>query len=195
MAESTFATDAKTGGEALLIDAAAADAHLVHSTNKRKRASAHDNPSRPAPGQRNSSLSNADDQQSFLQHHGAGEDDMNHFSGTDLSAIAQHNNSDHGLHQNGRNGSLAGDTAAAALSAHYSMTVPQATELSFQPQGAGGDNSQSFGMGEHQDYGLDALKENQQSATQSSPTTSSSKPAVGSEEWHKQRRDNHKEGE
>jgi len=50
-------------------------------------------------------------------------------------------------------------------------------------------------MGEHQDYGLDALKENQQSATQSSPTTSSSKPAVGSEEWHKQRRDNHKEGE
>lgn len=161
-------------------------------TNKRKRGSLEHDTSRPAPAQRSASNSNTG--APFLQtNHAAGDDDMNHFANSDLSALAQHNN------QNGGNANVS-DTAAAALSHHFSMTVPQATELSFQSQTSGGDNNASFNMGENNahigDYGLDALKEGTQQPTGdgSPPGAGGLKPPVGSDEWHKVRRDNHKEG-
>ncbi|KAF4313634.1 hypothetical protein GTA08_BOTSDO00126 [Botryosphaeria dothidea] len=212
-----------------------ADASALQN-NKRKRSSLDQGPTsgRPAPGDstRGSSFQRVSpgsgnptggsaglsDQSSaaFLTGHhttGTGEDDMHHHTNTDLdfSQLAQHAN-DHSLHQNGSgNPTNASDTAAAALSHHFQMTVPQATELSFQNQGAGGEGDRalgsSFSMGDHNmhqashgmtDYGLDALnKSNSQPAqgSDSPPTQGNQKPAVGSEEWHKIRRDNHKEVE
>jgi bHLH factor len=112
------------------------------------------------------------------------------------------------VHQNGgANTASVGDTAAAAL-AYHQMTVPQATELSFQPQASG--EGSSFSMGDHhqqqqtgmQDFSLEALKaatqtprSGQANANDSPPNTGGHKPPVGSEEWHKVRRDNHKEVE
>ncbi|KAK3066326.1 hypothetical protein LTS18_001815 [Coniosporium uncinatum] len=114
---------------------------------------------------------------------------------TDFSnALTQHNNGD--AHPNGGgNASAATDTAAAALTAYGNMTVPQPTEMSFANQPTQG-TSDSFNMGQNSDFGLDALG-NQQSAGDQSPSGpgSANKPAVGSEEWHKVRRDNHKEVE
>ncbi|KAF2145984.1 uncharacterized protein K452DRAFT_104341 [Aplosporella prunicola CBS 121167] len=212
------------------------DANLVHN-NKRKRNSLDHGAttSRAAPGdsarsaayQRVSpgSANNAsgttglNDQPgtAFLAAHhatGAGEDEMHHHANADLdftAQLAQHA-TDHSLHQNGGgNPANASDTAAAALSHHFQMTVPQSTENIFQNQSTGGDNDRglgsSFGMGEHNmhqtphgmsDYGLDALsKSNTQNApsNESPPSSTGQKPAVGSEEWHKVRRDNHKEVE
>ncbi|EOD49491.1 putative helix-loop-helix dna binding protein [Neofusicoccum parvum UCRNP2] len=170
--------------------------------NKRKRSSLDQGPTsgRPAPGDatRNStfqrvspgSANNAggaanslNDQSgnAFLTGHhttGTGEDDIHHHTNADLdfSQLAQHTN-DHSLHQNGGgNPTNASDTAAAALSHHFQMTA-------------------SHGM---TDYGLDALNKSNSQAAQGSdspPTQGNQKPAVGSEEWHKIRRDNHKEVE
>jgi bHLH factor len=185
-------------------DAKAADS--LH-TNKRKRES-RDHASRPAPGEparsNNASTGAADlsDQNTaaFLAAHNAATDDN-----------MQNSSLDFGLQQNGgASSSNAGDTAAAAL-AHYSMTVPQATELSFQASGSGGEGS-SFALGDHtvhqqQQHGMpdivmDVLKtpSNAQLAGNSAPNdsppnASGQKPQVGSDEWHKVRRDNHKEGE
>jgi hypothetical protein len=78
-------------------------------------------------------------------------------------------------HNGGTNTASVGDTAAAAL-AYHQMTVPQATELQFQTQNSGDG---SFGMGAPSD---------------SPPQSATHKPQVGTDEWHKVRRDNHKEG-
>ena len=179
-----------------------------HSTNKRKRDSRDNGAARPAPATNNNSSTTSAtandlaDQAtaSYLAAHNAA-------SGNEEEMQQQFD-----LHQNGGpSSSTAGDTAAAAL-AHYSMTVPQATELSFQPQSTPGENS-SFPMGDHalhqqqsnpniNDFSLDSLKAVAQTPrsaqppiNESPPTTGSGhKPPVGSEEWHKVRRDNHKEG-
>ncbi|KAF2016559.1 hypothetical protein BU24DRAFT_204742 [Aaosphaeria arxii CBS 175.79] len=168
----------------------------LHATNKRKRDARDSGNARAAPPAPNSTIS-ADDQAtaSFLQAHNASTNDGDMQQQFDL-------------HQNGGAGaSSVGDTAAAAL-AYHQMTVPQATELSFQPQASSGDSS-SFNLGDHQsqstsmqDYTLEALKAATQSSrsgqaatNESPPSTSGHKPPVGSEEWHKVRRDNHKEVE
>ncbi|KAH8726082.1 hypothetical protein GQ44DRAFT_614671 [Phaeosphaeriaceae sp. PMI808] len=164
------------------------DAHNPLS-NKRKRDTRDQGLNRPAPNS-NSDLS---DQvtANFLAAHNAGADD-------DMSQ-------QYDVHQNGGNTASVGDTAAAAL-AYHQMTVPQATELQFQTPGPGGD---SFSMGDHhsqqtgmQDFSLEALKAatqtvrtGQASSSDSPPQSASHKPPVGSDEWHKVRRDNHKEVE
>jgi hypothetical protein len=78
-------------------------------------------------------------------------------------------------------------TAAAALAAggaYPTMTIPQATDVSFATQASDSDrNDQSF-MGED----MSDFMSNPQ------PGPSRAKPAVGSDEWHKVRKDNHKEG-
>ncbi len=96
------------------------DAHNVH-TNKRKRDTRDQGHSRPAPHNSNNDLTDQATA-SFLAAHNAAEDDMqNQFD----------------VHQNGgSNTASVGDTAAAAL-AYHQMTVPQATELQFQPQASG----------------------------------------------------------
>ncbi|KAF2232116.1 hypothetical protein EV356DRAFT_505738 [Viridothelium virens] len=128
-----------------------------------------------------------------------------------VNALSQHNDStgtfNHSIHQNGSTGAgSAADTASAAL--HVQMTVPQPTELSFQTQTSGSDNdrplSSSFNLGDHthQQHGLPEFDAGflkapaASSGGEGSPTGAGiQKPTVGSEEWHKVRRDNHKEVE
>lgn len=81
-------------------------------------------------------------------------------------------------------------TAAAALGIYPTMTIPQPTGVQFQTQGSEGDaNQDSF---------MDTSQQNESYMDNSTAGTgrqgSGSKPAVGSEEWHKVRKDNHKEG-
>lgn len=168
-------------------------------TNKRKRDTRDAaGPNRNAPAASNATSADLSESAaaSFLAAHNAGanEDDMSQ---------------SFDVHQNGgANGSSVDPTATAAL-AYHQMQVPQATELSFQTQGSGGDGA-SFGMGDHHqqqqtgmgDFSLEALKaatqptrSGQPAGSDSPPTSSSHKPPVGSEEWHKVRRDNHKEVE
>lgn len=105
---------------------------------------------------------------------------------------------------------LAGpSTAAAALVANMPhMTVPQPTELSFPSTsgtdaerqldssfdiGVGSDGDQNHAQGAA--YNLDAYQGNSSAQLQNSDgSASGTKPAVGTDEWHKVRRDNHKEG-
>ena len=122
---------------------------------------------------------------------------------------AHHNDStstfNHSIHQNGSTvAGNAADTASAAL--HVSMNVPQPTELSFQTHTSGSENdrplSSSFNLSDHtHPHGLPEFDTAYlkgpppNSGGDSSPTgAGSQKPTVGSEEWHKVRRDNHKEG-
>ena len=103
-------------------------------------------------------------------------------------------------------------TAAAALAANMpQLTVPQPTELSFPSSGSGNDPDRqldsSFDMGGGSDgdqnhqapgvgYNLEAYQGNSAGDTQPGRDAEGPgiKPAVGTEEWHKVRKDNHKEG-
>lgn len=104
----------------------------------------------------------------------------------------------------------ASDTAAAAMAQyHHTMTVPQSTEQAFM-RDVPGDNAVGrtieAGHGDAQqagsfpEYDPDTSKNDDQHNGEISPsgglrgTPGGSKPAVGSDEWHKQRKDNHKEG-
>ncbi|KAF2271907.1 uncharacterized protein EI97DRAFT_239631 [Westerdykella ornata] len=183
-----YPTDAKS--------ALGAHSDPIHTSNKRKRDTRDQGPAnaRPAPGSVNNDLSDQATA-SFLAAHNAStnEEDMQQ-----QFDVHQNNNT---------NAASVGDTAAAAL-AYHQMTVPQATELAFQPQSA--PEGASFNMGDHhqppqtgmQDFSLEALKAATQTprsgppaTNESPPSTTSHKPPVGSEEWHKIRRDNHKEVE
>lgn len=104
-------------------------------------------------------------------------------------------------------------TAAAALAANMpQLTVPRPTELSFPSSGSGTDGDRhmdsSFDMAggsdgdQHQHhhtqgtpYNLDAYQGDGPVPAQSSDGGGGAKPAVGTDEWHKVRRDNHKEVE
>ncbi|KAF2478684.1 hypothetical protein BDY17DRAFT_258145 [Neohortaea acidophila] len=100
------------------------------------------------------------------------------------------------LHTQGGDDSNENDTAAAAIAFHQ-MTVPQATEEAFanlptdyDVVKAGSANQDSAAAAQD----TSTLTEN----IQSSPDKEDSKqngPAVGSDEWHKRRKDNHKEVE
>lgn len=147
----------------------------TQTTNKRKRSNLDTEPPRSAPG---------------FPRGAANETPTDMEYGVDDNAINQlsaFNNQD--AQQNGGGGAAnAADTATAALT-HYQ------TGIEFPTQGSAGDAS----FLSEQNYGLDQLKDTpgqaQGAASQQSPTTGTpSKPPVGSEEWHKVRRDNHKEG-
>lgn len=84
----------------------------------------------------------------------------------------------------------ASSTAAAALGIYPTMTIPQPTGVQFQTQGSEGDATQDSFMENNQQN--DSYMDNSPVAT--GGRSSGSKPAVGSEEWHKVRKDNHKEG-
>ncbi|KAI2642608.1 hypothetical protein GGS21DRAFT_498756 [Xylaria nigripes] len=106
----------------------------------------------------------------------------------------------------------ASSTAAAALGTMYpALHVPQTTESTFMaPSGAENEHHQETSYNHHdilQSHGLpepsanDMSQQAQQNGAgpvqPSYSTRSSNQPklAVGSEEWHKQRKDNHKEVE
>jgi hypothetical protein len=99
---------------------------------------------------------------------------------------------DYGIHdQNGSadHANNASSTAAAALAGIYpTMTIPQPTDVSFATQGSDSNQDGSF---------MDTSQQDGSFMDNSTPSGrgSGSKPAVGSEEWHKVRKDNHKEGE
>ena len=93
---------------------------------------------------------------------------------------------DYGLHhdQNGDHANNASSTAAAALAGIYpTMTIPQPTDVSFATQGS--DNQDGSFMDNSQQDG---------SFNEHVTPSGRNKPTVGSEEWHKVRKDNHKEG-
>src|SRR4051812_19495160 len=92
-------------------------ANQMHS-NKRKRSSLDHEPPRPAPsyqrGSTNSANNTTQDQPDSMDQYT--EEALHGMTTADFNALAQHN-------QNGQAAS-ASDTAAAALSQHYSMTAP-----------------------------------------------------------------------
>lgn len=91
--------------------------------------------------------------------------------------------------QNGDHATNASSTAAAALAGIYpTMTIPQPTDVSFTTHGSE-ERQEAFMENNQESFNMDT-----NSNTQSSGRGSGSKPAVGSEEWHKVRKDNHKEG-
>lgn len=99
--------------------------------------------------------------------------------------------------QNGADHTNASSTAAAALGIYPTMTIPQPTDVSFATHASDADrNDASYNMGDsQQDDGFNM--HGSTGGTQPSGgrgSGSGSKPAVGSEEWHKVRKDNHKEG-
>ncbi len=107
----------------------------------------------------------------------------------DVEALQDYNNLHQQGHLDNHNGSAEhASTAAAALAGIYpTMTVPQPTDVSFATQGSDGDRNDSFMDNSQQDslvYGEGNVHSGR-----------SAKPAVGSDEWHKVRKDNHKEGE
>jgi hypothetical protein len=107
-----------------------------------------------------------------------------------LDAEALHDYSALHNDQNGADHANASSTAAAALAGIYpTMTIPQPTDVSFATQGSDGDRGESSFMDNSQ-VGGDSFME---SSTPSGRGTGN-KPAVGSDEWHKVRKDNHKEG-
>jgi len=104
------------------------------------------------------------------------------------------------------------DTAAAAMAQYHTMTVPQSTEATFLAQQNNADEPPGPApMGESRqhpqpnfgDFDMNSLKDTHHpsdgAASPSGPNSgnpnSTPKPQVGTEEWHKVRRDNHKEVE
>jgi transcriptional regulator CBF1 len=105
-----------------------------------------------------------------------------------VEALQDYSNLHHGNPDN-QNGSAehASSTAAAALAGIYpTMTIPQPTDVSFATQGSDGDRGGESSF-------LDNSQQNDSFMENPTPTRAS-KPAVGSDEWHKVRKDNHKEG-
>ena len=168
--------------------------------NKRKRDAQDIAGVRPAPAM--NQIGN-EFEQHYLQSDGMGNAD----TGLDFSVPLGDNanpQASGNLHLQG-NEHTATDTAAAAMAQYHTMTVPQSTEQSFLAQNPG--DSSADQSGEHGQHRTSNFTEFDVSAVHSSPNGDPSplggassnamfgpKPAVGTDEWHKVRKDNHKEG-
>ena len=183
----------------------------IKASNKRKRETSDQGGDPKHPSSRRSSSQN-------LNGNGHDAGDMSRglysdasSSSQDFSALSQHlvrhNNGNHGLPDN----SNASSTAAAALAGIIpQLTVPQPTELSFVSSGSGNDGDRqldpSFDLGvpdngqnpnvQGSPYNLSGFQGGTGAQLQAARESSNGgpKPPVGSDEWHKVRRDNHKEG-
>lgn len=129
----------------------------------------------------------------------------------DFSALQQATVEHHHEHHEAADPANASSTAAAALGTMYpTLHIPQPTEETFATQTVGETEHHqepSFGSNDmmpHSD-GLPPPDPSAGGLGQQSPqngirtshsysTPTPHKPAVGSEEWHKMRKDNHKEG-
>lgn len=180
--------------------------------NKRKRSSQDMGAARAAPGMSQQSgnvvlastyIPEADDMENSIDFSSM----VNNSQDVPDSGDVQHNTGHLQSHgQEGGQGNNASDTAAAAMAQFHTMTVPQSTESTFlNSAGEGGEGQPGSGeggaAGQHRTSSFGA--EFDSSAVhgspngEGSPTTGlgpNSKPAVGSDEWHKIRKDNHKEG-
>lgn len=126
----------------------------------------------------------------------------------DFSALSQHLARHSATPQQVQgNTTGAGSTAAAALAGMMpTLTVPQPTDISFASTATVGDGDRqldsSFEMGapegeNHQGtpYNVGSFQGTAQQVQAARESTNPGvKPAVGSAEWHKVRKDNHKEG-
>ncbi|TGO66384.1 hypothetical protein BOTNAR_0062g00170 [Botryotinia narcissicola] len=112
-------------------------------------------------------------------------------------ANLQHNQQIHPDHQNGAaDHANASSTAAAALAGIYpTMTIPQPTDVSFASQASENDRHQDSNFMDNSQQPDNSFMDNSQQQHQSQSRSSGSKPVVGSDEWHKVRKDNHKEVE
>lgn len=111
----------------------------------------------------------------------------------DLEALQDYGALHHGNpDQNGAaDHASASSTAAAALAGIYpTMTIPQPTDVSFATQNSDPDRVPDSSFMDNSQQGGDSFME----SSTPSGRASGSKPAVGSDEWHKVRKDNHKEG-
>lgn len=129
-----------------------------------------------------------------------------HVNVDDFSALAQATAADH--HTDTADSTSASNTAAAALSMYPSLHVPQSTEEAFAnqttPETHHDENAyNSHGVSHTPPDGLplppppSTIQQSVSNGVQPEPRYSAppnAKPAVGSEEWHKMRKDNHKEG-
>lgn len=121
----------------------------------------------------------------------------NGVSVADFNALQQ---AAHGDHGDATDPSNATSTAQAALGMYPTLHVPPTTEEQFAAQAAENDHhhhDHGFNPDVTQDGMLDHTGHaGQVGANTRFPSTDAthSKPTVGSEEWHKQRKDNHKEG-
>ncbi|KAI9826838.1 MAG: basic helix-loop-helix protein [Thelocarpon impressellum] len=141
--------------------------------------------------------------ESFISADNAGDDEPPSSSAPslDFAALAQQHGGEPASRQNGTTDtSDATSTAAAALAGIFpTMTVPQPTDLSFASTASAGDGDTSFGMGDGdnpggQNFDMDGLGRDGQPHS-GRDSSGGQKPQVGSEEWHRVRRDNHKEVE
>lgn len=129
-----------------------------------------------------------------------------HVNVDDFSALAQATAADH--HADAADTTSASTTAAAALSMYPSLHVPQSTEEAFAAQATPENHHDETGFGSHAvgQAPPDGLPLPPPPSTIQQPSSNgvpqeprysappNAKPAVGSEEWHKMRKDNHKEG-
>ena len=147
------------------------------------------------------------------QHNTAGGSSSNEHAQGDVQSHLQHSRAQAQTQAAAqRTGQSASDTATAALAQYHTMTVPQPTEQSFMNQATDNGDRPSGTPVDHTpthqhrpsfggDMDFASLKDNgpptngDSSPSNGGPShTPGSKPAVGSDEWHKVRRDNHKEG-
>jgi len=149
----------------------------------------------PAP---TANMNDPTDTSFMTSHSTAGNDDnAQQFDLSALQAHAGHDGSN--LHQTATGGhdpsSSTLDTAAAALSQAYTMHVPDHPSVGFMNQPTEGEGY-GLGKGHHQDFqGLADDGQDQSPGEQDSAGAGGPKPSVGSDEWHKVRKDNHKEGQ
>lgn len=111
--------------------------------------------------------------------------------GPSLEALQDYSNTmHHATNEPEEHVNNASDTANAALALYPGISIPARTEDSFANQPSAGENNSDYplndGSGQDQSY-LD-------DGSPSNTGRSGPKPAVGSDEWHKVRKDNHKEG-
>lgn len=190
---------------------------MAGAVHKRKRESGDQGNLRAAPatdfeqtylqGDESENADNSVDFAAMLAQHNAGPGEV--------AEEQQHQQQTQQQQAGQENGQSASDTATAALAQYHTMTVPQPTEQSFMTQTSevgerpssssfnqGGDSATGQRSSNYADFEMGTPQQGQSVANgdESSPTgiaattPGGSKPAVGSDEWHKVRRDNHKEG-
>jgi transcriptional regulator CBF1 len=161
--------------------------------SKRKRGAADHGMARPSPASRAAAAASAAAAAAV-----AAQESVDSFDEAQINQLIAHNKGHHhpaAVQQNGAGPSTAASAEAAAVAAasataqaaltHYQ--VPASFEGSSAQHHDPGDPD-GFGM-THDAYALNQLKEAAQMAD-----ADGNKPVVGSDEWHRVRRNNHKEG-
>jgi hypothetical protein len=164
-------------------------ASVMQSPNSKKR-------KRPSTGDAPADSQNNAKRPSLTQTNG----NSDHINGTSENFNESTSDFTH-INNDGNPEQDISNTAAAALTAH--LSAPDTQNLPFANAGSSSNDRQlddSFNLGDSTQaqtqgspYGLSQYDSN--SMAQNRPDSSNGpKPAVGTDEWHKVRRDNHKEG-